>query len=224
MRQFAISDIHGCARTFRALVQQLELTTIDELYLLGDYIDRGPDSKGVLDYIFQLQQLGIEITCLRGNHEQLMIEASENTYNLNNWLANGGDVTLRSFAVSSTQEIPYAYRKFIQELPYYYELDDYILVHAGLNFELPDPLEGMHSMLWIKNWYDDIDMNWLDGQIIVHGHQPRVRDELEAQLVNLAQLPVIAIDNGCVVEAPGKHHLIALDLQKQIFISQPCVD
>ena len=70
MRRFAISDIHGCARTFEALLDRIAFTSQDELYLLGDYIDRGGDSKGVLDLIFRFQKEGYAVQCLLGNHEQ----------------------------------------------------------------------------------------------------------------------------------------------------------
>ena len=70
MHRFAISDIHGCAKTFEALLDRIALSTQGELYLLGDYLDRGPDSKGVLDLIFRLQREGYAVHCLRGNHEQ----------------------------------------------------------------------------------------------------------------------------------------------------------
>ncbi|MEO0876095.1 MAG: metallophosphoesterase, partial [Bacteroidota bacterium] len=66
MRKFAISDIHGCLKTFEALLDQIQFTTQDELYLLGDYIDRGPDSKGVIDLIWKMQADGYQVKCLRG--------------------------------------------------------------------------------------------------------------------------------------------------------------
>ena len=66
MRKFAISDIHGCLKSFEALLDKIQLSTSDELYILGDYIDRGPDSKGVIDYIWKLEQEGYAVKCLRG--------------------------------------------------------------------------------------------------------------------------------------------------------------
>ena len=70
MNKFAISDIHGCAKNFKALLDRISLSLGDELYLLGDYIDRGPDSKGVIDHVWQLQKTGHTVHCLCGNHEQ----------------------------------------------------------------------------------------------------------------------------------------------------------
>ena len=78
MRKIAISDIHGCLKTFKLMVEeQIVLSQKDELYLLGDFVDRGPNSKGVLDYIMSLQEAGYQLHCLRGNHEDMMVnEAS----------------------------------------------------------------------------------------------------------------------------------------------------
>lgn len=70
MPQYAITDLHGCARTFRALLDKIRFSKEDELYLLGDYINRGPDSKGVIDHILELRESGHTVHCLRGNHQR----------------------------------------------------------------------------------------------------------------------------------------------------------
>jgi len=75
MKKYVISDIHGCAKTFKALVDRISFSREDELYLLGDYIDRGPDSKGVIDHIWDLLETGYTVHCLTGNHEQMFLHA-----------------------------------------------------------------------------------------------------------------------------------------------------
>ena len=75
MRKSAFSDIHGCNRTFSALLDQVAPDTGDELYFLGDYIDRGPDTKGVIDRIWGLEQEGLTVHCLLGNHEQMLMNS-----------------------------------------------------------------------------------------------------------------------------------------------------
>lgn len=75
MKKYAITDIHGCNKTFQALLDKIAFTTADALYLLGDYIDRGPDSKGVFDTIFNLQETGHSVHCLRGNHEAMFLDS-----------------------------------------------------------------------------------------------------------------------------------------------------
>ncbi len=224
MRQFAITDIHGCAQSLRALVEQIQLRKEDSLFLLGDYVDRGPDSKGVFDFIFEKQEQGFQVHCLRGNHEQYMLDACHSKTLLRHWLLNGGAATLRSFGVGHPLEIPQQYLQFAGNLPYFFQLKNYLLVHAGLDFKKLHPLKDKKGMLWIRDWYDDIDTAWLAGRIIVHGHTQQNKEVLDAQLANVGILPVINIDNGCVTPLPGRHQLIALDLGTRQFTYQPCVD
>ena len=73
-RRFAISDIHGCLKTFKQLLETIGLEKSDELFLLGDYVDRGPDSMGVVRYIQHLIVEGYFVTCLKGNHERHLLE------------------------------------------------------------------------------------------------------------------------------------------------------
>ena len=199
MRKFAISDIHGCALTFQTMVeQQLQLNRRDELYLLGDYVDRGPNSKGVLDYIFQLKEAGYQLHCLRGNHEDLMLDATFGPEEMELWRINGGDTTMESFgAWFDITKIPGRYWKFMDSLPYYLEIEGFFLVHAGLNFEATEPLKDEHSMIWIRNWYEDLDRDWLGDRILIHGHTPRPRKTIEAWSMHKAELPVLNIDAGC---------------------------
>src|SRR5215218_1348691 len=98
MPRYAISDIHGCCKTFRYMVEEvLHLQASDQLFLLGDYIDRGPDSKGVIDFILELRAKGYRVETLMGNHEFMMLETWEDASYLPLWLRNGGDTTLASF-------------------------------------------------------------------------------------------------------------------------------
>src|SRR6478736_5094582 len=113
MRVFAISDIHGCAKTFVSLVEKvIKLTREDKLFLLGDYIDRGPDSKGVIDYIIQLEQKGFDVTALRGNHEEMLLKGITDSHFLEMFLKNGGDKTLEGFGVKHPKELPIEYLTF----------------------------------------------------------------------------------------------------------------
>ena len=97
MRRFAISDIHGCIKTFKTLVDRIEFSKEDTLYLLGDYIDRGPDSKGVIDHIWKIQEEGYRVHCLRGNHEQMLLEELKN---IKFWY-QGEPAMLKSFNAKS---------------------------------------------------------------------------------------------------------------------------
>ncbi|MDX1909179.1 MAG: metallophosphoesterase family protein [Bacteroidia bacterium] len=240
MRQIAISDIHGCIASLRALVEhQLQLRQDDKLYLLGDYIDRGPNSRGVLDYIMQLQQSGYDVTCLRGNHEQMMLDAVANPREVGQWIYNGGYEALTSFGTDDVTQIPEKYINFLHQLPFYAETDTYILVHAGLNFtgtqkdvqkddflwRMHNPLRDTESMLWIRYWYDEIDWNWLKKRIIVHGHTPIEQDEILDMFEVLEEDQVIDIDNGCFAKlTPGLGKLCAFDMSRRMLFFQENID
>ena len=141
---------------------------------LGDYIDRGPDSKGVIDYIINLKEDDYNIRTLRGNHEDYLLRTFDNETVQKNilgisyrnklkkeWFKFGGKETLESFHVSDVHEIPAKYITWMRALEYYIELDSFILVHAGMNFGIEDPYEDKHSMLWIKEFKVDPDKDRL---------------------------------------------------------------
>lgn len=214
-RRFVVSDIHGCLATFRALLENIDLNKKDELYLLGDYVDRGPDSKGVIDLIFDLQEHGQAVYCLRGNHEQMLLDAWQEEQKLDFWVNNGGRETLKSFACDHPKDIPAKYLDFFRGLDYYFEIDDYILVHAGLNFRHAHPFADQEAMLWIRNWHLSISPTWLGGRKIVHGHTPRQKMIINNFLTKLDEQLVIDIDNGCVFQRPGLGHLCAFEMTSQ---------
>ncbi len=225
MSRFAISDIHGCARTFGAILNKIELSREDELYLLGDFVDRGPDSKGVIDKIIQLQNLGFQIQCTRGNHEEMLLEAQDASPERERlWWANGGLETLYSFQARTAKDLPEVYLDWFRSLEACILLDDYILVHAGLNFKAIAPLEDHTSMYWIRNWYQHIDRQWLGDRVIVHGHTPATATKIQRFIEELDQLPVIDIDNGCVYPRPGLHQLCALNLDTRELIFQENIE
>ena len=203
--RYAISDIHGCCKTFHALLKKLHIKESDHLYLLGDYIDRGPDSKGVLDTIMNLD---CKVVALMGNHEEMWLRTSDDTgshamnnLNINFWMKYGGLETLKSFSGTDTKP----YLAFIGHLPPFHELNDYYLVHAELDFSLSDPLgkEGIHSMLWGRG------RTYSGDKPVICGHTPlpikRIKAALKTNKIN--------IDNGCChYYRIGQHHLLAYGL------------
>ncbi|MEM8525843.1 MAG: metallophosphoesterase family protein [Bacteroidota bacterium] len=226
MAKYAISDIHGCLNTFQALLEKIDLKPTDELYLLGDYIDRGPDSKGVIGHILELQKENYKIQCLRGNHEQMMLDTmSGNDRHANIWIRNGGEETLKSY-FKIEKDIPDDHIYFLDDLQSYQKIEGYYLVHAGFNFTYPNPLSDKENMLWMRGWYRSINYTWLGEDIIVHGHTPINRAAMEAQLEKVAQLPVINIDGGCVYKdiRPEQGWLVALDLEEKILTFQKNID
>ena len=221
--RYAISDIHGCAKTFRHLVKEvLQLKPDDELFLLGDYIDRGPDSKGVIDFILELKRHGYKVRTLSGNHEAMMIDALEDEEYLAHWNFNGGRQTLASFGVKAIRDIPESYWLFLQHLEYYIALDDYFLVHAGFNFRAEDPFADINSMLWIRDF--PVDEALLGERKIVHGHTPTSIFKI-AQNIDNSPL-VINIDGGCVYtnRMVGLGYLAGLNLDTLEYNFVPNLD
>lgn len=192
-RTFVIGDVHGCAATLRRLVDvTLCPCPGDRIYLLGDLIDRGPDSRGVLDFIFELRERGLPVDSVRGNHEEMCLQAGDDQFYLELWTANGGLATLESFQADGPGDIPHRYRDFMASLPHYILLDDFVIVHAGLNFDPPDPFDDTSAMLWTRSPL--VDRQRIGGRRLICGHSPVPRSRLEASLDSSK----IMLDNGCV--------------------------
>jgi len=219
-RVFAIGDVHGCSHTFRKLLlEEIRVRKTDEIYCVGDYIDRGPDSKGVVDFILELREKGYQIHTLRGNHEQIMMDSVNGEMQYDLWIVNGGAETLKSFGVDSYADIKPRYRNFFSETSHFIATGNYIFVHAGLNFENDDIFEDKNAMLWIR--YFTVDQEKLGDRIIIHGHTPIPADSIPYQHSE----HVINIDGGCVYSyRPGYGHLFAIDVHKKEFISVKNLD
>jgi serine/threonine protein phosphatase 1 len=211
MPRYAISDIHGCCRTFRFMVEEvLQLQPADQLFLLGDYIDRGPDSKGVIDFILDLRTRGYQVETLMGNHEAMLLAVWENAELLPWWLRNGGGTTLASFGIKELRQLPDQYWTFLDQLTYFRELPDYLLVHAGFDFACANPMTNFEAMLWIRQF--KADKAFLGNRRIVHGHTPTPYLWIQKTLANPTSL-AINIDGGCVYnQDSGFGHLTALNL------------
>lgn len=194
-RRLVIPDIHGCPNTFRELVEKIALTKDDQLFLIGDYIDKGLNSKGVLDFISELDHDGYELYPLRGNHEQMFLDiAKENNYMLESYAQRE-----RLTDMLDGIKIKEPYLSFFESLPYYYELKDFFIVHAGFNFKAPNPFEDFDEMMWIRDY--EADPNWTGNKPIIHGHTPFNKELIMEAIHN--RYPIIPIDNGCVFSNGG---------------------
>lgn len=218
-RLFAISDIHGCYRTFYELVVKvIDLKKDDHLILLGDYIDRGDQSKEVIDFIVDLGKSGFNVTPLTGNHERMMLESYYNADMLPLWFLNNGMTTLESFGVWDVREIGMDYIKFISELEYFHESGNLIFVHAGFNDPDPDPFADRHKMIWECRFSYQNPV--LAGKTVIHGHRPKTIDYVK-RLISEKSL-VIPVDTGCVYEEElGYGYLSALEINSMTLISIP---
>ena len=209
-RLFAIGDIHGCFDQLVKLVEsEVNLKKSDQLIFLGDYIDRGSQSKNVIDFLLGLNRQGYNVVALRGNHEQMLLDALDNEDNLPLWLYNGGQITLDSFGIKSLVQLDPGYVKFFRKLPYYFDFENFLFVHAGFDNNSSDPFQDKFKLVWTSR--DVYDHPLLMGKTIVHGHRP-VRFEWLKQL-QLGDQQVINVDTGCVYpDFLGYGHLTAIEL------------
>jgi serine/threonine protein phosphatase 1 len=224
MARFAIGDIHGGAKTFRALLEKAGLNPDDRLYLLGDLIDRGPDSKGVLDRVLQLMERGNDVRPVRGNHEDMLLQAvagNDDAY-LRYWMETWGRLTLKSFGVLSPDDIPDRYLAFLEGIPYTWSDEGFIFVHAGLEMTSNDPeLDSSPlTMMWARET-TPFGSDRLHGKTLVTGHNIRPLPLIKASLLtNHFQL-----DNGaCTNMQPDLGNLVALNLDTGELIIQPWCD
>lgn len=206
MQVYAIGDIHGCISQFQELLDKISLTKKDKLILLGDYIDRGPDSKAVLDKIAELINKGYRIIPLLGNHEIMMLKTFDNPAMYGSWLVNGGSSTMQSLNCSVPGKIPRKYISLLKNMPYYHVHDKVYFVHAGFNDSLVDPFLDKESMLWIRK--EEYKPVFIKKKTIIHGHTPVPLPKLQ-KLLN-SNPNVINLDTGCVyTERPDLGHLSA---------------
>jgi serine/threonine protein phosphatase 1 len=231
-KRWVIPDIHGCLKTLQALIEELiRPARFDELYFLGDYIDRGPDSKGVIDYIRGLQNDEYSITLLKGNHEDFLVELYDAEkkarlkwwHNFANrksgvWKTIGGTETLKSFGTARVGDIPSEYIEWMRSLKYWVDLDDFVLVHAGLNFKTDDPFEDTRAMLWLRDY--EIIPEKINNRRIIHGHVP-VHMELISIAVQQSNYKFIDLDNGPYISGKdGFGNLVALELNTMTLVIQ----
>jgi serine/threonine protein phosphatase 1 len=168
-RHLAIGDIHGCITALTTLVESVALKDDDTIVFLGDYVDRGPDARAVVDLIIELGKTH-NVVPLRGNHEIMMLDAREKQSWLRPWLSYGGEETLQSYG-GSFDGVPDEHIEFLQNsLIAYYECDTHFFVHACA--ESHRPLDGQSdaALYWRKFGNPDLHCS---GKIMVCGHTPQ---------------------------------------------------
>lgn len=220
-RSYAIGDIHGCIETFKSLIEKINLQKSDNLFLIGDYIDRGNDSKAVVYHIMDLIKEGYNIFPLLGNHEDDMLTLDKykkpNLFK-QHFKSNGINNLIDENYIFDVKAID-----FFTTLPLYYIVDNYILVHAGIDFTKKHPLANKDIVLWIRE--TKYDEKIAGKRIIIHGHTPTELSEIVTSIKNNNK--VICIDNGCVYakeNIEGLGNLVCFNLINKELIIQKNID
>lgn len=161
MKCYVVGDIHGCLDELSRLLEALPLEDSDRLIFLGDYVDRGPDSKGVVSYLMEWQRKGKqEMIFLKGNHEDMFLAylGLPGRYG-DMFLFNGGGATLSSYGISpkngspekALSLLPGSHLEFLKGLRTYYPMEPFLCVHAGVNPAKPLDQQTEEELLWIRD-------------------------------------------------------------------------
>lgn len=218
MGLIAIGDVHGCRRSLQALLKELKPGPDDHLVFIGDYVDRGPDSRGVIQDLLSLRDQH-ECTFLRGNHEALLLSYVDHG-EFETFLHNGGQQTLASYGMDvGNLYFPDEHMAFIRETKLYLETEDAVFVHAGLRpgLTVRENLERGDEMiyLWERSHIrcSNDELAW--EKTVICGHTPVARP------INIPKL--INIDTGCVFgpRRPEFGRMTAVRWPEREFVSVP---
>lgn len=174
---YVIGDLHGCLAPLKRIIEHLEPDLHqDRLLFVGDYIDRGPDSRRVVDYILQLRARypADNVICLRGNHEAMFMDFLAGK-GQELFLSNGGISTLKDYwgedwAGQPDLTLPLDHQRFYRELLPFYATDDYIFVHGGLKPGVPLEQQAEEDLYWIRGEFIASAEDF--GRRVIFGHTP----------------------------------------------------
>jgi serine/threonine protein phosphatase 1 len=191
---YAVGDVHGRADLLADILRQIETDaqasgSVERLTLvfLGDYVDRGPDSRAVVDRLLGGLPRGFDTHFLKGNHEAILLDFLADARRLEHWLVNGGEATIRSYGVdterlsrfsalpeewraSFAEALPEPHLGFFKSLDLSISFGDYLFVHAGVKPGVPIAAQQEADLIWIRGPF----LNSVEpfGKIVVHGHTP----------------------------------------------------
>ena len=169
-RVFVIGDIHGCLAMLKRLICKIDWAPErDCLIFLGDYIDRGEDSKRVIDFILGLSDASPDVRCLMGNHESIFLDYLSGK-KMALFTANGGGATLKSYQKDGKVRIPPEHITFLKNLHPWTELEDYYFVHAGFRPGVEVRDQSREDMIWIRDPFLRSDYDF--GEKVIFGHTP----------------------------------------------------
>ncbi|MEO1675847.1 MAG: metallophosphoesterase family protein [Pseudomonadota bacterium] len=189
-RVYAIGDVHGCADLLDRLLDFIDVDSADlapgarTIITLGDYVDRGPDSPGVLDRLIARQKTDPSLICLKGNHEDELLGFLADPDEHVHWLDWGGEETLSNYGVrvSAAREprdlarelgavLPEAHRQFLHGLSVRKVIGDYLFVHAGIKPGVPLDEQTERDQMWVRGEFHSAPTDQRPDKIVIHGHQ-----------------------------------------------------
>jgi serine/threonine protein phosphatase 1 len=207
-RLLAIGDVHGYRLKLEALMEKVRPTAEDQVVFLGDLIDRGPDSRGVIDFVLDFCRQHPQTVVLRGNHEDLLLRCLDEPTKLALYLRNGGSATIQSYGGSSYLNFMHpAHLEFLRSRPLFHQAGSFLFVHAGLRPKVPLGNQEEMDLLWIRHEFLNSDFDW--GPVVVTGHTPQ-RDP-----VNRAKR--IVLDTGVCYPEYGLGKLTCCDVLTRTF-------
>jgi serine/threonine protein phosphatase 1 len=227
MRVYAIGDVHGRADLLNAVFDRIDATLQDHpikqsvQVFLGDYIDRGPNSREVIEALIARKKQHTMV-CLKGNHESYAVQFLSDPSVLAEWTQFGGIQTLLSYGVKPSsrddprppqevaaafrEALPASHRRFLEGLGLSFTCGDFFFAHAGVRPGVPLSQQHEHDLLWIR---EDFMLHEEDfGKIIVHGHTPAKEPDVRPNRIN--------IDTGAY--ATGRLTCLVLQADRKVFI------
>lgn len=222
----AIGDIHGRADLLNKLLKRLDKKLegrVRQTVFLGDYVDRGKESRDVLNMLLAYQDRYPETVFLKGNHEQAMLDFLADPHENVPWLEWGGEETLASYGVDTglprdlevmqaqlAELLPESHFQFLMNLSLRWEAGPYVFVHAGLDPERAIEDQDETDLLWIREPFLDKGEGAFPGKVVVHGHTPSKKLENLSWRIN--------VDTGAYWT--GKLTAVLLDTEgNRIFVS-----
>ena len=198
-RTIAVGDVHGCATAFDKLMEAIAPDSSDTIVALGDYIDRGPGSRDVIERLIRLADQ-CELVPLLGNHEVMLLMSRESNEERDFWLDCGGRETLESYG-GEFESIPAAHFEFLDRCGASFETDTHIFLHA--NYDAARPLEEQNEyVLFWKHLTTEMPKPHSSGKTAVVGHTPQT----DGEILDVGHL--ICIDTCCF----GGGWLTAMDV------------
>lgn len=190
---YAVGDIHGRSDLLTTLLREIVADAAQEdaanktLIFVGDYVDRGPDSRGVVETLLHGLPGDFSVHFLKGNHEELLLDFLDDPRRLDHWRMNGGEATMASYGVdvdslamtgassdawrdAFMDVLPPAHFDFFRHLSLQTQLGDYLFVHAGVRPGVPLHAQNDFDLIWIRDEF--LDATEPFDKIVVHGHTP----------------------------------------------------